>query len=88
MITIIGKRWFEKTNGNTYHSVSVYIDANRVAHVPFAYGYGDMYIQTAHEALQACGVLRKEEDYGHLLEMLREKKALATVVDVARKKDL
>lgn len=46
-VIIEGRRWFERTNGNTYHSSTVYVNNEQVGRVDFAYGYGDMYIQSA-----------------------------------------
>lgn len=41
-------RWFDKVNGNTYHSVRVtrHRDGATIA-APWQYGYGDHYKQTA-----------------------------------------
>lgn len=56
-LTIIGRRWFDKVNGNTYHSVEIYDDSGKqLARVPFAYGYGDQYQQTALDALVKLGI--------------------------------
>ncbi len=48
----IGAKWFDKVNGNTYHSVRITrcSDAQTIV-VPFQYGYGDHYRQTALEAM-------------------------------------
>jgi hypothetical protein len=54
-------RWFDKVNGNTYHSVRITRckDSITIA-VPFQYGYGDMYRQTALDAMEAAGWLPKK----------------------------
>jgi len=55
-ITIHGKEWFDRINGNSYHSVRVYVDG--IAHaLEFDYGYGSMYEQRAGELLKELGVL-------------------------------
>lgn len=46
-ITIIGRRWFDRKYGNTYHSVSVWVDGEFIGKNPYEYGYGDHYIQSA-----------------------------------------
>ena len=56
VITIDAKRWFDRINGNTYHSVAVYVDGKLVGVKPFQYGYGEQYLQTAHEVLQEAGM--------------------------------
>ena len=41
-------RWFDKVNGNTYHSVRITIVSDgKVLACPFQYGYGDQYRETA-----------------------------------------
>jgi len=56
MITIEAKRWFQKTYGNTYHSVSVYKDGELIGRVAFRYGYGESYLQSAHQILADNGL--------------------------------
>ena len=89
MITIIGRRWFQKTYGNTYHSVVVLVDGEEIGREPFAYGYGDQYIQTAHELLVKAG--KFTGDYSAFYQdRMGENRGnyVITVSDVARQKDL
>jgi hypothetical protein len=45
-------RWFDKANGNTYHSVNITrIEDGATIHCPFTYGYGEHYKQTALKAM-------------------------------------
>lgn len=90
MLTIVGRRWFEKTNGNTYHSVAVYDGKKLVGSVDFAYGYGDMFLQTAFDIARGAGYYGGEQyssggykEYGKFCQ-----ENFYTVADVARKKDL
>jgi hypothetical protein len=87
-ITILGRRWFDKTYGNTYHSVRAIVDGEEVVSVPFHYGYGDQYQQTAYNELVKVGAL--QEGIASLSLYCREHDiALYTdVVDVVKKKDL
>jgi len=55
-ITIDARRWFERTNGNTYHSVNVYVNNELIGRCPFTYGYGEQYLQTAHDILAKNGI--------------------------------
>ena len=83
---ISARRWFQKTYGNTYHSVTVYINGERL-HAPFRYGYGEHFFQTAQELLGKARYDVKTarlESY-HLREVL---KGTYSVADVQRKKDL
>ena len=56
-IHIHGRRWFERGNGNTYHSVAIYIDGTFRVKVGPVYGCGDHYAQTAVEYLDTAGHL-------------------------------
>lgn len=93
MLTIVGRRWFEKTNGNTYHSVEVFdAEGKRIVRVPFAYGYGNQYMQTALQELVKLGLYPDTpgrhggfKAYGRFTY---DDKNLFIVTDVARKKDL
>jgi hypothetical protein len=54
-ITIIGKRWFDKQNGITCHSVEVLVDDKSIGKVDCRCGYsthGTQFVQTAFEVLQ------------------------------------
>jgi hypothetical protein len=45
-------KWFDKVNGNTYHSVSITRNEDgAVIKGQFQYGYGDHYRQTAIEEM-------------------------------------
>ena len=59
-------RWFDKINGNTYHSVRVTNCATgETIPCPWQYGYGDQYRQTALAAMLEAGWL--PEQYGEKL---------------------
>jgi hypothetical protein len=54
-------RWFDKVNGNTYHSVNVTrTEDGAVIYCPFEYGYGDQYRTTALLAMKVAGWLPKK----------------------------
>lgn len=57
-ITVIGRRWFQKTYGNTYCSAEVLVDGVPVAKLGPAYGYGEYYLQLASEWLEAEGYIK------------------------------
>ena len=58
---VYGARWFDKINGNTYHSVTVIRcrDSKAIA-VPWQYGYDNCYQQTALKAMLDNGWLPKK----------------------------
>lgn len=44
-IVIIGRRWFDKVNCNTYFSAVIYVNGLGVHNIEQEYGYSEMYIQ-------------------------------------------
>ena len=84
---IEGRRWFQRGPGNTYHSVRIYANGEMLTCLPFQYGYGDGYLQTALNWLKAEGYVGPDAEYGTLY--LRETlKGTNSVIDVTRKGDL
>lgn len=75
---ITARRWFEKTNGNTYHTVELTLDNGTTRKSPRAYGYGDQWRKTAHALIEA------EAGLSYHIEVWQD----ATVLDVKSKKDL
>lgn len=51
-IMVIGKRWFDKINGSTYCSSRVFINGKFSFAIPYEYGYGDYYEQSARVELK------------------------------------
>lgn len=94
-IHIEGRRWFQKTYGNTYHSVRIFHDNKEIAYIPFCYGYGEQFLQTAFEWLAANGMpeLAEKHENGsskyYGTQYLREvMESTYSVIDVNRKRDL
>jgi len=49
---VVAVKWFDKVNGNTYHSVTITRTRDgKTLYCPFQYGYGDHFEQTAIEAM-------------------------------------
>jgi len=49
-------RWFDKVNGNTYHSVNITrVKDGKTIYCPMTYGYGEHYRQTALKAMYQVG---------------------------------
>ena len=76
-IQVIGYEWFDKINGNSYCSARIYvsgeyIDNELAAFVPFQYGYSDMYLQYAAEALNEAEIITMEHSPFGGLESLRQ----------------
>lgn len=95
-LEIYGKRWFQKSCGNTYHSVTVYVN-DEILRCAFSYGYGSQYLVTACDLLIKAGYEvqtyysdgTKKDSYCSLLDIIRNNNDFfEKVVDVKRKKDL
>lgn len=99
-IVVMARRWFDKANGNTYHSVRVSTadTSGAVTNTihPFAYGYGEHFLQTAAEIVEAipggevrCQRYANGGREGLVSACHRLGIALTVdVVDVPRRKDL
>ncbi len=87
--TIVGKRWFERTYGNTYHSVRIYKGKELIAEKLFTYGYEEHYMQTAAELMVKAGLIPafEHENYFQVRNELNAN-CLILIDDVSRKKDL
>ena len=85
---IEGKKWFDKINGNTCHSVKI-IDTNtnqEIAEIPFNYGYGEQWKQTAYDELIKKGLAKEKDRFNH--ELNRKRFIFVGGNYVTRKKDL
>lgn len=82
---IESRRWFQRTYGNTYHSVRIFV-GDREHYIPFSYGYGEQWLQTALDWLASEGLAEKGQ-YG--TRYLREELGgTYSCIDVTRKRDL
>lgn len=83
-LEVIGKRWFQKSYGNTYHTATV-IENGEELKSGIKYGYENAYLQTAADLLRANGY-EVPADNLKAFQMMREYPH--SVKDVKRKKDL
>jgi hypothetical protein len=86
--TIEARKWFEKVNGNTYHSVYIFENGKLIASCPYTYGYGTHYEQTALELLHSVGIAKEFNILWKFAESIGREKVLIICQDVPRKKDL
>ena len=98
-INVTGRRWFQRTYGNTYNSFAgvVFLDdgTQREFHGTRAYGYGDYYLQRATDELERMGFMPDREQYPYggaesAWSYFHERGIPFTYscADVARQKDL
>jgi hypothetical protein len=93
---IVGKRWFQRSYGNTYHSCAVYLISGEgtdfkeqcIGYIPFVYGYDMQYQETAFTILCNAGIYSRN-DRSKFMEDIRNKDLFVNIVsDVPRKRDL
>jgi len=88
-INITGRKWFQKSAGNTYHSAVIHIDGKHVHTTGRHYGYDNQYLETAKAQLIKKGHI---PDIGGqpLWEYCENEGIILTyqAVDVSREKDL
>lgn len=94
-ITIIGRRWFDRINGNTYFSAVALINGKEVAQIPFEYGYGNQYEHSMFNKLFGLGYCADRKTYENgstePFWVYCDRKGITKYVshsDVRRKKDL
>jgi len=95
-VTILGRRWFQKTYGNTYFSAIALVNGKEVASIDFQYGYGSYYEQAMADKLEDLGYMpdRNHHENGSsesAWSYFRDKHGVewhSEAVDVQRKKDL
>ncbi len=62
-IHVVGRRWFDRTYGNTYHTAAISVNGQFVHKTPVDYGYGEMYMQNATAWLKKNGYLPGNKSY-------------------------
>lgn len=93
-IMLTGRRWFEKVNGNTYHSARAYFNGVLIGEVKFVYGYGNQCVWTAWDILIKAKFVQPkkynsgghEAPWGYCQRL--GIKYQEEITDVSRKKDL
>lgn len=84
-VHIEGRRWFQRSYGNTYHSVRLHIAGEGIIDLGTHYGYDDAYLQIALDALAERGLAAAGE-YGS--RYVQELGFTYSVADVLRERDL
>jgi hypothetical protein len=103
LIEITGRRWRQRTYGNTYHSAAwrvIHNDGSVIdGRVPFSYGYDSQYLITAwHDLVDAGALAAAGQDADTVADMRETHPRLAaesigarldySAIDVTRKRDL
>jgi hypothetical protein len=56
-IKVVGRRWFRRGAGGTYHVADIYVNDELLHTTPYQYGYGDQYLETATQWLEHEGII-------------------------------
>lgn len=83
-----GRRWFQKSAGNTYHSVRIYENGELIHSSGQHYGYGEQYLQTAIEWLRLWNTNLPGTRSSSTIYLREELHATWEVADVSRERDL
>ena len=73
-LLIEGFEWFDKINGNSYHTIKITnLKDNCVIYRSenIVYGYGSQYEQTAYDELIKLGLVKEEDRFNHDLNRQR-----------------
>lgn len=84
-LVIRARRWFQKSYGNTYHTVTVIVNGH-VLKSEIKYGYGNHYLTTAAELLFENGYDIPENSIDALEAIRKFSNGDYEAVDVKRKK--
>lgn len=90
-LELIGKRWLDRINGNTYFSAVAIYNGEVIKKIDFAYGYGDQWLAEITTDLVVGQYQRGDrQPYWQFINEM-EKNGIAVFTachDVKRKKDL
>lgn len=90
-VNVIGKKWFDHINGNTYNSVVVTVNQsfkNEFSFsLPITYGYGDYYLQRTIEFLVSIGAVESYATF-HRMQLDSKIRVTAYCSDNCKKADV
>jgi len=85
---LLGYRWFDKLNGNTYHTVNIInVDTNKTIYKSetVMYGYGDHWKHTVYNQMIKLNLVSEKDRFNH---KLNGERFIYICHDVTRKKEL
>ena len=90
VVEIHGRRWFSRSQGNTYFSAVATVDGEKALEIDYAYGYGQQYVESTYQALIDAGHLPPRVDREPVWTHARDNNIRLeySAIDVTRKKDL
>jgi hypothetical protein len=84
------REWFQKSYGNSYHNVKVYVNDKYIGQSGYTYGYGDQYEQSGKEVLKENGYLKDKGFFQSIYTYCRNNdiEFVRGITAVKREKDL
>lgn len=64
VVFILGLKWFDKVNGNTYCRPVVFTDRGNALSEGYRYGYGNQYLEYAKYVCEINGVEYEKDSIG------------------------
>lgn len=90
-LELLGRKWFERRNGNTYFSAVALHNGLEIARIDFEYGYGDQWLYEISKAIKtSCFEARQSDQPWQYIDKL-ELQGIAVFTNceqVTRKRDL
>lgn len=90
-LELLGRRWFDAKNGNTYFSAVALYNGDEIARIDYEYGYGDHWLDAITKNLVVNQLQRGENQVPwRFIEQLEQNgiAVFQSVQDVKRKKEL
>lgn len=91
VLTLKGRRWFQRSAGNTYYSAVAIYNGKVIKQIDYAYGYGEQWLDELTKDLTVCQLQRGDRQVPwKYLNDLREAGVHVETdcTDVQRKRDL
>ncbi len=64
-VTIIGRKWFDRVNGNTYFTAEILVNGIHVHSMPYEYGYGSQYEDASMTWLENSGLIPPRKQHAN-----------------------
>lgn len=89
-LELLGRKWFERTNGNTYFSAIALYNGQEIARIDFEYGYGDQWLYEITKQVVIDQLQRGDLQPWQFIDLLESHDiaVFKSCENVTRKKDL
>lgn len=89
-LELLGRKWFERTNGNTYFSAIALYNGQEIARIDFEYGYEDQWLYEITKQVVIDQLQRGDLQPWQFINLLESQDiaVFKACENVKRKKDL